>query len=133
MSWDVLVQNLPPVLSVGEIPADFAPTPLGLRRSEIIAAIESAVPGADVSDPSWLRLIGPEFHVEVSLGANEHVDHFAFHSTGAMAPGVVAAVLAVLGLRALDPNSDSGFFDAASAAESYARWKVYRDHAIASR
>lgn len=49
MSWDILIQDLPHVRSLEDIPDDFSPQPLGLR-AEIIARVKAALPGADFTD-----------------------------------------------------------------------------------
>jgi hypothetical protein len=132
LSWDIFVQDLPPVESVDDIPPDFTPRPLNLSRALLISTIESLVPGADTSDPSWLRLIGPSYDIEVSLGDRETVESFSFHCSGELAPGVVTAVISELGLRALDPSAPAGIFQAAAAQDSYQRWRQYRDQVARS-
>jgi hypothetical protein len=44
--------------------------------------------------------------------------------------GAIAEILARLGLRALDPQAQSGIFDPSTAAESLARWQAYRDRVL---
>lgn len=127
MSWDIFVQDLPDVDDVSQIPDDFVPRPLG-RRSDVIEAVRRAVPGANFSDPAWGRIDGPGFSIEVNLGDSEELGSFALHVRGAdMAAGVVADILDELGYRALDPQSDSGFFSRAHAVESLRAWRSYRD------
>jgi hypothetical protein len=43
-----------------------------------------------------------------------------------MAAGVVADILDRIGCRAIDPGSDTGFFNPETAAQSLAAWRVYR-------
>lgn len=131
MSWDVFVQDIPlHVASVEEIPHDFAPQPLG-PRSRIIDAIRYVAPFADTSDPAWVRIEGHGCDIEVNIGDTDPVQGFAFHIRGSDASvGVVAAVLARLGLRAFDPGSDTGFFDAATASASLERWMAFRERAL---
>jgi hypothetical protein len=131
MSWDLFVQDIPDhVTSVAEIPDDFAPRPLG-PRSTIIDAILHVAPFADTSDPAWVRIEGHGCDIEVNLGDGDPVQGFAFHVRGSDASvGVVAAILARLGLRAFDPGLDTGIFDAATASASLEKWMAYRDHAL---
>jgi hypothetical protein len=131
MSWDLFVQDFPrDATSVDEIPDDFVPRSLG-PRSAIIDAIRHVAPFADASDPAWVRIEGHGCEVEVNLGDADPVRGFAFHVRGSDASiGVVAAILDRLGLRAFDPRSDTGIFDAATAHASRETWMAFRDHAL---
>jgi len=82
MSWDIYVQDIPPsVKSISEMPDDFEPQPLG-TRGDIIARIREVIPNADFTSPSWGQIDGPDFSIEVSMGALEQVVSFAFHVRG---------------------------------------------------
>jgi hypothetical protein len=123
MSRDIFVQDIPPdARTIDDIPDGFEPRPIGLRRADVV----EIAPYADFADPSrgridlpgttmtafdagsgWLR--GDS--IEVNLGDDEEVVHFAFHVRGGIeALRLVARILGRLKLRALDPASDSGFF-----------------------
>lgn len=123
--------NLPPGLkSVKDLPGDFAPAPLG-KRSDIIAKISAIFPKADFSDPTWGLLQVPGCAIEFSMGEDETVDSFAMHVRGTDAcPDIVAHILSGLGMRALDPQSESGVFeqDPNLRAKSFERWRSFRDH-----
>lgn len=54
----MLIQDLPPVASVAEIPDGFEPSPLGSRQA-VIASVRATLPEIDFSDPSW-RAIDPQ-------------------------------------------------------------------------
>ncbi len=127
MSRDILVQDFPPgVTTVDDIPDDFEPQAIDLRRADVIAAIKEIAPYADFADPAWGRIDLPGLRVaasdgpgewvsgdtiEVNLGDDEEVMGFAFHVRGGIeADRLVAKILRRLKLRALDPSSDSGFF-----------------------
>ncbi len=129
MSWDIFVMDLPPgITSISDIPDGFAPCPLG-RRSEIIAKLSALYRECDFTDPSWGILELPGCIIELSLGDDEELRSFAMHVRGdERAPNVVAHILGELGLRALDPSSESGLFeqDATLRSESFARWQSYR-------
>ena len=129
MSWDIFVQDMPiAALSIADIPEDFQPRPLGYSRARIIDTIRAVAPFADISDPSWIRVEGFGIDVEVSLGGDELVDHFAFHGHGGeLTAAFVATVLHELELRAFDAQSESGIFTAETAAKSLEEWVVYRD------
>jgi len=126
---DIFIQDLPPdAKRIEDIPSDFKAQPLG-SRSLIIEKIRRAVPKADFSDPAWGKIYLPGCHIEVNLGESDNVDGVALHVRGDdSAPGVVAAIVDALGLRALDPAADNGFFDRQRAEESFRR--AYRDQAL---
>ncbi|MEO5923818.1 MAG: hypothetical protein ABIR70_08340 [Bryobacteraceae bacterium] len=128
MSWDIFVQDLPQsARSIDEIPEDFRPGLIG-RKSDLISEITKVVPFADFSDRSWGRIDGPGFSIEVNLGIDEDVQHFAFHVRGDdIAAAVVVDILACLRLRALDPSSASGILDMNSDyTASMQKWRLYR-------
>jgi hypothetical protein len=128
MSWDIFVQDLPAdARSVDDIPSDFRPAPIG-KRSTLIEKIKEVVPIADFSDPSWGRIDGDGWSIEVNMGNEEDCSSFALHIRGGdTAVGVVAEILQHLRLRALDTQA-GGFFTAdAGAIDSFRKWRAYRD------
>ena len=133
MSWDIFVQDIPATAKSGnDIPADFAPLPLG-PRSEVIGRIQQVVPDADFSDPSWGIFEGPDCSVEFNIGSDTNVESFAMHIRGGdAAAGFVADLLSRCGWRAFDTASESGIFDPANALESLQRWREYRNRVIRS-
>ena len=59
MSWDIFVQDIPPLArSVKEIRDDFHPRPIG-ERLDLVARIPEVVPNADFSSPTWESIEGP--------------------------------------------------------------------------
>src|ERR1700693_2753113 len=94
MSWDIFVQDLPKNAStIEEIPDDFAPGTIG-KRSQIIEKSREIVPAADFSEPSWGRIRGDNWSIEVNMGKDEECSGFCFHVRGSdAAAGVVAAVM----------------------------------------
>lgn len=113
MSRDIFVQDLPSgVASVADIPDGFVPQPLTVTRPQILAAIRAEAPDCDASDPTWIRIDSSgKYAIEVNISKNEPLRSFAFHIRGGPeAELLVARVLKRLGLRALDPESDSGVF-----------------------
>ena len=133
MSWDIFVQDIPAeARTVGDIPDDFRPRPLG-RRDDIVRRILEVAPGADFTDPSWGSFEGPDFSIEFNLGEDVEVTSFALHVRGGdTAAGLVAELLDRNGWRAFDPVSDSGIFDRSAAAASMRRWRAYRDRMLDS-
>ncbi|WP_370416396.1 hypothetical protein [Streptomyces fradiae] len=82
MSWDVILLRLPDdVTSVQEIPADYAPDPLG-RRDDVLAAVAQAVPDADLSDPAWGEMSSPTSSIELNVGSEDPVDTVMLHIRG---------------------------------------------------
>lgn len=132
MSWDIFVMDLPSdAETIEAIPADFVSRPLG-PRADIIAAILRVVPYANFTDPAWGQIDAPTFSIEVNLGDDELVDSFALHVRGSKeAVACVVAILAALGVRAVDASSGD-FFDRETALESFERWRSYRDHVLPS-
>jgi hypothetical protein len=131
MSWDLLVQDLPrDARSVKEIPVDFRPSSIG-KRSMIIAKIKEIVPAADFSDPSWGRIDGDDWSIEVNIRDEEECKGFAFHVRGGdAAVGVVTAILKHLNLRALDVQRGDFFVAGEEAIKSFQKWRAYRDQVI---
>jgi hypothetical protein len=129
MSWDIFVQDIPPLArSVKEIPDDFDPRPIG-NRLDLVARIREVVPNADFSSPTWGSIEGAGYSIEVNMGEDEHVKSFAFHVRGGdQAAFVISDVLEHLGLRAFDPASESGIFGVDADVTSGLRgWRNYRD------
>lgn len=135
MSWDIFVMSLPAgIKSIDDIPDDYVGAPLG-RRADIIARISALYPASDFADPSWGTLELADCAIEFSLGASEEVQSFAMHLRGGdPGPDIVAHILAELGMRALDPSSDSGLFEPAPAArnQSFERWRSFGSHVAGS-
>lgn len=131
MSWDIFVHDIPAdAKSFGEIPKNFKPAPIG-KRSMIIDKIREVVPAADFSDPSWGRIDGDGWSIEVNIGAGEECRGFAFHVRGGdAAVGVVAAILQHLNLRALDAQTGDFFVAGEDAMESFRKWRAYRDQVL---
>jgi hypothetical protein len=131
MSWDLYAMKLPAgARSVDEIPGDYVPPPIA-PRAEVIAAISTAVPGADFSDPRWGLIDTPAAAIEVNLGDDDPVESFALHVRGGgdEVLGVIAAILDSVGVTAVD-SSSGDLFDPATAGRSWAAWQAYRRRVI---
>jgi hypothetical protein len=132
MSWDIYVLDFPPDIETpGDVPEDFRPGPL-MSREALIEGISELVPGADFSDPTWGRLDGPDYSIEVNIGEDDPVESFALQvSGGDRAVGVVADILDHFRLRAIDTGSeDGGFFDREGSVDQLRAWRAYRDQVI---
>ena len=130
MSWDIFIQQFPAtVRRVADIPDSFTPEPIG-RRSEVIAKIRSAVPGADFSDPAWGVLSTDAYSIEFGLGDDDPVQGITLHVRGsdAVVPQITR-LLQVLGLRAIDSWTGE-FFDPQVAPQSLAHWRSYIEEGV---
>ncbi|MEZ4399173.1 MAG: hypothetical protein R3B06_04095 [Kofleriaceae bacterium] len=132
MSWDVLLMRLPAdVASLEELPEGFVPPPLG-APAEVRAALAAAVPELDFADPSWGRITGDDFSIEVSVDADEPVGTVMLHVRGGDgALPVVGAMVAALGVSAIDCGPGTLLLlDSPAAAASFAAWRDYRDDVV---
>ncbi len=130
MSWDILVQDLPEVTTVADIPDGFQPSPLG-ARSELISKILTVCPQADFSDPSWGLIVGPDWSIEVNIGKEEPCMGFALHVRGAdVAVSAVTAILEQLQLRAIDCQTSEFFTEGIESKSSFHDWQAYRNRVI---
>ena len=122
------MQDLPQgISSVEEIPDDFEPSSIGLR-SRVGSTIRRLYPETIAESDAWLTLAISGCSLEVNLGDGEQLSGFSFHVRGGeSAPVVIAHILRTLGLRALDPSSDTGLFDEEAASKSLAKWEAHRD------
>lgn len=129
MSWDISIQDLPPVATIEDIPEDFEPEPLGPREA-LIGRIVAAVPDADFSDPSWGIIKGAGWSIEVNIGREEVCQSIALHVRGGGAViDTVEMIIAQVGGRAFDCQTGA-FYDPAAAQESFADWSAYRDQIL---
>lgn len=132
MSWDVMLQHLPPgIRSISEIQDDFAPPPLG-KRAEVIAALCAKLPGLDYSDPTWGRLEGDDCSIEFNTGAENVVEGIMLHVRGGdSALGAVRAACEALGCYAIDcSQGEIIHWDDANAGSGFAAWREFRNRVI---
>lgn len=131
MSWDVYIQDLPDgVRSTSEIPDEFRPRPLG-PREEIIEKLRRAAPDFRFADSKWGEIEFPGGSIEVGVGDEDPCEGVALFVRGdGEAVERVIAIVQALGGKALDTGNESGVFDAASAHESMAAWRKYRDQVV---
>lgn len=126
-SWDVFVQDFPAgATTKSDIPDNFQPGPIG-TRSDLIKKIKAVVPKADFSDPSWGKIEGKDFSIEINLGDDEELTSFAFHVRGSdEAALIVARILKQLNLRALDSGTGE-FLELKNPAKGLRIWRGYND------
>lgn len=132
MSYDIIVQDLPSgATSVEDIPEGFEPAPLGSRQA-IIDGILKVVPSADFSDPSWGKIDGDGWSIEVNIGGHDPCRSFSFHVRGdSQALGAVAAILNHLDFRALDTSENGIFSSDRDSIDSFNKWREYRHQIVA--
>jgi hypothetical protein len=129
MAWDIFIQDLPPVPSVADIPADFRPGTLG-PAEVAVPRILAAVPFAEQQDDDWFFMRTPEIDLSMQLnkvaGTNE-LSHISVHVHGGLRSAMcVAAIVRALGLRALDTATNE-FFDPDAPEHGLAGWSAYCD------
>lgn len=115
MSRDIFIQDIPVgIVSVEAIPDGWMPEPLPFGHAEVVEAVRSLVPDADVSDPAWIRLEVPGVDVEVNVANKSPLESFALHiraSDRQAADVLIERLLQKLGARAFDSESESGIFN----------------------
>jgi hypothetical protein len=109
VSRDIFIQDLPDLVkTVADIPKDFKPRSIG-TSDEIVRRV---VPDADFSDVEWGVIEGPTYSIEVNVHKAESVKALALHVRGdSAADAVITEIIGALGLRALDSESATGFFE----------------------
>ena len=114
VSRDIFVQDIPEgIVSVEEIPDDWTPQPLPFGHTEVVEAIRSLASEADGSDSEWIHVTLPGVDVAVNVANESPLESFALHVRAAdhgAAGAFIAGLLTRLGVRAFDPESDTGFF-----------------------
>ena len=130
MSWDIIIQDLPPdVQSVSEIANDYRPRALG-KRDEVIARIQQALPDVDFSNRSWGILDHSGFSIEFNMGKEEICNSFMLHVRGGGgAISTIERLLQHLKLRAIDCQTGD-FFSRDAAQASFIQWQAYRDRVV---
>ena len=112
MSWDIFIQDLPPVSRVEDIPPDFRPRCIG-ERDAIVATM------AEQQDNDWLFVKGVNIDLSLQLHMEDAVQvrYIVLHvEGGSQSAPAVATLLRQLGLRALD-TATGDLFDAETLEE----------------
>lgn len=107
MTWAIYAMRGPGgVRRLDDMPEGYTPPPLG-ATDDVIASIREAAPAVDASDPTWLRLIGPDHSVEATLGKGVEVRDVTFYIEGG--DGAVGVVLGICQhLRVTPYDTESG-------------------------
>jgi hypothetical protein len=106
MSWDVIVYRFPEEIdAIAQLPRDFKPPALG-SRAEVAQAIGKIFPDANISNLSWLLILGHGFSIEVNAGKEEPCGGLTLHVRGGdAAPGAVMQIAQLFEARAVDMGS----------------------------
>ncbi|MCT7351173.1 hypothetical protein N4P33_03180 [Streptomyces sp. 15-116A] len=130
MSWDVLLLRLPDdVASMGDLPGDFTPAPLGPAQ-DVLAALRRAVPEVDLTDPAWGELTGPGWSMELNIGTDDPVVTLMLHIRGG-GDDVLVPVFRfaeALDCRVLDLAK--GDLATPEDTTGWHAFQAYRDHVI---
>ena len=110
MSWEILVQDLPDVATLEDVPDDFRPGPIGTRE-ELTARIKEVAPDADEQD-SWLFVQNADVDLSIQFHMEDPqlVRYLMIHvHGGANSKAYVARIIGKLGLRAVDVDTGELF------------------------
>ena len=110
MSWEILVQDLPDVATLEDVPAGFRPGPIG-QRTELIARIKEVAPTAEEQD-GWLFLQNAEVDLSIQFHMEDPqlVRYLMIHVHGGTnSKAHVVRIIERLGLRAVDVDTGELF------------------------
>jgi len=110
MSWEILVQDLPNVANLEDVPNDFRPGSIG-TRTELIARIKKVAPSAEEQD-GWLFVQNAEVDLSIQFHMEDPqlVRYLMIHvHGGANSKARVAGIIEKLGLRAVDVDTGELF------------------------
>jgi len=110
MSWEILVQDLPNVATLEDVPNDFRPGPIG-TRAELIARIKEASPTAEEQD-GWLFVQNADVDLSIQFHMEDPqlVRYLMIHVHGSTnSKAQVAGIIEKLGLRAVDVDTGELF------------------------
>ena len=82
MTWDVYAIRAPAhVRRLEDLSDRHSPRLVGVADS-VVEAIQSAVPGVDATDRTWLLVNGSDHSVEISIGKGAQVHSITFYLSG---------------------------------------------------
>jgi hypothetical protein len=132
VSWDVFIFCAPAeAASVGDIPQDFEPSPLG-GGLDVLQRLRDSVPGLDLSDPTWGQLEGPTWSIELNIGSDDPIDSIMLHvrGSGDDVPGVIAQIADSVGGRALDLSTNDFLTGDPAESAGWQGFQQYRNRVI---
>ncbi|WP_034088903.1 hypothetical protein [Streptacidiphilus albus] len=130
MSWDLLVLPVPAeFVSIDDFPDDFTTEPIG-SCEEVKATLRGRIPGIEFAEPTWGRLTGPTWSMELNLGSEASVDSIMLyvHGTGDAVLQAVIDIADAVSCRVIDTSR--GDFLAKDDPSSWQAFQTYRDHVI---
>lgn len=110
MSWEILVQDLPDVAVLEDVPDDFRPGPIG-TRTDLIARIKEVAPAAEEQD-GWLFIQNTEVDLSIQFHMEDpqFVRYLLIHVHGGEnSKAHVIRIIEKLGLRAVDVDTGELF------------------------
>ena len=127
MSWDVVLMKMPEgASSIADLPKDHVSMPLG-QRADVEEAIRRAVPGVDLTDPTWGQMAGPGWSMELNIGREDPIDDIMLHIRGS-SDWVFEPIFALSReLRCQVIDCGSGDVLAEQEAGTWQEWKAFRD------
>lgn len=82
MTWAIYAMRGPGgVRRLEDMPQAYRPPPLG-PAARVVTLIREAVPDVDATDPTWLRITGPDYSVEATIGKGVEVRDVTFYLGG---------------------------------------------------
>jgi hypothetical protein len=119
VSWDVYaVRGTRGARRLEDLPEPFTPPTIGTQAA-VIEKVRDVAPHVEVIDSSWLRLVGSDHSIELSLGKAEQVrDVTFFIHKGDGAVAVVRSVCRSLALTAYDTETGELLRDDATAPQA---------------
>lgn len=107
MTWAIYAMRGPGgVRRLEDVPEGYAPPSIG-PAAAVIESIREAAPDLDASDPTWLRIKGPDHEIEATFGKSVEARDITFYIEGG--DGAVAVVLNICRhLRVMAYDTESG-------------------------
>jgi len=133
MSWDVIIFNVSnEIKSVSELTED-AIKPLG-SRDNVLSAIKTTFPQANLSDPSWVVQDGAGYSIEFSLGQNDPIQTMMVYVRGDISSlRAIEQFCRTTGWRAFDSSvGDFIDFSDLNYDRGFKRWEQYKNY-VASK
>lgn len=132
MSWDVVLMSVPPEITENAKLDDDFSSPLG-AASAVLPLLKRVLPSADLSDPTWGILDGPDFSIEFNIGKDDPLRTIMLHVRGGEAAlGPIQQLCEETGWRALDCGTGEFIDFSDDPAARLRNWQTYRDQMAAS-
>jgi len=133
MSWDVMIMKFDQSYgSVGEIPDDATPLPLG-SKTDVHGSVTKFFPGTDWSDASWGIFESTFGSIEFNLGEDDPADSMMLHvrASNEVVPPIIA-MCRENGWNALDSSTGEMLESSENPTEGIEGWRAFRDQVLGS-